>query len=188
MSINRRDRIAVGTWIAAVLLVMGCSPAPGPQATGAGSAGDIPDTDLSYRHEPLDTESATPGTRYTDIEPGDSQLLERSFENAPPIIPHSLTDLLPITRARNDCLECHHPDMAEDFEATAMPPTHFYDIRRDRQLDDANPANYNCTQCHVPKADAPELVKNTFQPQFRGDARRHSSNLFDVRNEGVEED
>ncbi len=183
MSVNRIESMAVGIGMAGVLLVMACSPAPGP-----GSPGDTPDTALSYRHEPLDTESTTPGTRYSGDDPGDSQLLERSFENAPPIIPHSLTDFLPITRTRNDCQDCHHPDMAEDFEATPMPPTHFYDYRRDRQLGDANPANYNCTQCHVPKADAPELVGNTFQPEFRTDARRHSSNLYDVRDEGVVED
>ncbi len=183
MSVNRIESVVVGIGMVAVLLVIGCSPAPGP-----GSPGDIPDTALSYRHAPLDTEVATPGTRYTDIEPGDSQLLERSFENAPPIIPHSLANLLPITRTRNDCQDCHHPDVAEDFEATAMPPTHFYDYRRDRQLADANPANYNCTQCHVPQADAPELVRNTFQPEFRTDEGRRSSNLFDVRDEGVVED
>ena len=180
--------MAIGLAIAAVLLAMGCGPVPGPQATGDRSTGDIPDTALSYRHEPLDSAAVTPGTRYSDSEPGESQLLERSYENSPPLIPHSLADLLPITTTRNDCLECHHPDAAEDFEATAMPPTHFYDYRRNRQLEDGNPAMYNCTQCHVPQADAPELVKNRFQPLFRDDAGRHSSNLFDVRNEGVEED
>ena len=40
--------------------------------------------------------------------------------------------------------------------------------------------------CHAPQADAPELVDNTFEPAFRDEKSRTSSDLLDKLNEGVQ--
>ncbi|RUM72282.1 MAG: nitrate reductase cytochrome c-type subunit; periplasmic nitrate reductase electron transfer subunit, partial [Sulfurovum sp.] len=53
----------------------------------------------------------------------------RAYVNAPPMIPHSVEGLLPITKNNNQCLGCHMPDVAPSVGATPIPPTHFIDYR-----------------------------------------------------------
>ena len=148
------------------------------EAATAGTAPVAPppvsDQDLSYRHQPLTAPAATPGARYTEAGPGESETLERSFENAPPLIPHAVDDLLPITISNNACLDCHLPANAGDVGATAMPASHFFDMRRRTQVSEVNRANYVCTLCHAPQTDAEQLITNTFAPEFR-DAQRSRS-------------
>jgi len=146
----------------------------------------VADDDLSYRNEPLMADSGTPPTVFDAAEPGDSELMDRSFENAPPMIPHNVDGLLPITGDDNMCLECHAPENAADAEAIPTPASHLYDMRRDKELSDVNPANYNCTLCHAPQANTGELVENTFEPHYRAPELKESSNLLDTLNEGVE--
>ena len=155
------------------------APPPPPPAT-------VADDDLSYRNEPLIDDSGVPAVNYAAEDPGDSELVDRAFENAPPIIPHTVEDLLPITIDENQCTDCHLPEAAADVGATAVPASHLYDIRRDKQLSGLNPANYNCTLCHAPQAQADPLVENTFEPYFRAQERLNSSDLLENLNEGVE--
>ena len=147
---------------------------------------EIDDTELSYRNEPLMDPSFTPSAPFDGPDPGESTLLARAFENAPPLIPHNTDDLLPITIDENACLDCHLPENAEDSGATATPASHLYDMRRGKQLDGLNPANYHCTQCHSDQANIEDLVDNTFEPYFRSDEGSKQSNLLDILNEGVE--
>jgi len=150
-------------------------------APSAGVSGD----DLSYRNEPLLVEKGAPKAVFDAPDPGDSELIERSFENAPPVIPHNVDDLLPITIDENACLECHLPEEAADMGATSVPASHFYDIRRDTQLEDLAGANYHCTQCHAPQANLTDLVENTFSPYYRAKEQKERSNLLEILNEGV---
>ena len=55
---------------------------------------------IEYRNEPLLEDSGTPPAVFDAPDPGESQLEERSFENAPPVIPHNVDGLLPITGER----------------------------------------------------------------------------------------
>jgi len=167
-----------------VLLVFAASCASESGSNGS-TAAAVTDDELSYRNEPLAADSGTPEVSFAAEEPGDSELVERSFENAPPVIPHSVEDLLPITIDENTCVECHLPEEAESAGATAVPASHLYDMRRDKQLATLNPANYNCTLCHAPQAKTGDLVENTFEPDYRDEARRSSSNLLESLNEGV---
>jgi cytochrome c-type protein NapB len=155
------------------------APAPPPPAPVV-----VADDDLSYRNAPLAADSGTPGARVTAADPGESTPVPRSFENAPPVIPHNTEGLLPITVDENTCLECHAPENAEAAEATSVPASHLYDIRRGTPLTSVNPANYNCDLCHAVQNDVDELVGNDFEPDYRHDASRSSSNLLDVLNEG----
>jgi len=147
---------------------------------------EISSDELSYRHTPLTAEEPTPGADFLGEDPGDNERIVRAFENAPPLIPHAVADLLPITLDNNACLDCHLPDVADDAGATALPASHFYDIRRDKELENLSGTNFYCTLCHAPQTDAAKLVDNTFQPEFRDEASKSSSNLLDTLNEGVE--
>ncbi|KAA3610192.1 MAG: nitrate reductase [Calditrichaeota bacterium] len=147
----------------------------------------VADDELSYRNLPLNQEDAAPAKKYSDIEPGESKTYQRSFENAPPMIPHDVADLLPIKKDDNQCLDCHHPSEAADSEAPSTPASHFYDIRQNKKLDDLAGANFNCTQCHAPQSDAPQIIRNEFKPEYRNAESKKSSNLLDILNEGIDE-
>lgn len=124
---------------------------------------------------------------YSAQPPGMSARLERSFENAPPMIPHDLEGLLPITTDLNMCVTCHMPDVAKDAGSTAVPKSHLVDLRTNEDghgmLDGSR---YNCVQCHVSQANTQPLVANKFNPNFRDDKSKTSSNLLDILNQGVE--
>ncbi|RKZ13782.1 nitrate reductase [bacterium] len=159
---------------------------PAPPPASAAATAEVTDDDLSYRHEPLVADSGTPGAPVTAADPGDSAPIQRSFENAPPLIPHNTDDLFPITADDNLCLDCHAPGNAADDDAPSVPASHQYDIRRDNQLSTVNPANYFCDLCHAGQADVDELVGNDFEPYFRSDESKESSNLLEILDEGAE--
>jgi cytochrome c-type protein NapB len=114
-----------------------------------------------------------------------AQRFERSYENAPPLIPHSVDGLLPITRNNNACLGCHMPEVASSMGATPIPKTHFMDFRSQKMLDHLAQQRFNCSQCHVPQANVKPLVENKFKPEYRDPEEKKRSNLIDTLNEGV---
>lgn len=176
--------------VAVALLAAGCAVLVGCSAketqVAAAPPSPVVDDDLSYRNEPLLANSGAPGAAVTAGEPGDNVVATRSFENAPPVIPHGVDDLLPITTDENLCLDCHDPETAEDAEARSVPASHLYDIRRGTDLGSVNPANYACTLCHAPQADVESLVDNTFEPFYRTEESKTSSSLLEILNEGVQ--
>ncbi|EPO0094379.1 nitrate reductase cytochrome c-type subunit [Campylobacter upsaliensis] len=123
---------------------------------------------------------------YSGLGAGESALLERAFENAPPLISHNLDGMLPITKESNSCLTCHDKAIAQDVGAIAAPASHYYDFRKNKPTGDViSEIRYNCTQCHVAQSDAKPLVGNTFKAEFKNEALKSKSNLLDVMNEGV---
>jgi len=68
-------------------------------------------------------------TDYSRPAPGQSTRFERAYVNAPPMIPHSVDGLLPITKNNNQCLGCHMPESAKAMGATPIPPSHFTNYR-----------------------------------------------------------
>ncbi|HGZ69773.1 MAG TPA: hypothetical protein ENK74_00045 [Nitratifractor sp.] len=86
---------------------------------------------MSYRNTDLYKEDGTtpPPVKYNAPAPGKAQRIARSFENAPPLIPHSVDGLLPITQKNNACLGCHMPDAAKASGAVAIPASHFTNYR-----------------------------------------------------------
>ena len=122
---------------------------------------------------------------YPNASAGESTLIERSFENAPPMISHSIEGMLPITKDDNQCLTCHDPAVAADVGAIAVPASHTYDLRTNKNLGEVSHARFNCVLCHTPQADVAPAIANTFSPAFRTQEGKKSSNLLDVLNEGV---
>ena len=142
---------------------------------------------------------------YSDIAENKSQSLPRSFENAPPLIPHTVKGMMVITKEHNLCLKCHSPEKAKAEHATPIPPTHFTDYRpaiaktegvykvkaqngeitsksTGKQI---NMAQYNCNQCHVPQTNATVNIDNNFKSVFRNSANKNKSNLSKTISEGI---
>jgi len=120
--------------------------------------------------------------------PGAAERLPRSFENAPPQIPHSIEGLVPITLTNNACLSCHSPNIAPSVGATPIPPTHLQiDLfsKSENKKVVVDPSRYNCTLCHVPQANVKPPVTNVFKPDFRNPDSQEKSTLFDQWQEGV---
>lgn len=117
---------------------------------------------------------------------GMSKKYARSYENAPPLIPHDLEGLLPITKDLNMCVTCHMPEIAQSVGAVAIPKSHLVDLRTNTDLNgELEAARYNCDQCHVPQANIDPIVANKFNAAFRKRQSMQSSNLFEIINEGV---
>ncbi len=184
----------------------------------ASSGGTISEESLGLRKTNLYTEkseTAPEPTTYTAAAPGTSKRFERAYENAPPMIPHSVDGLLPITKANNACLGCHMPDVAKSMGATPLPASHFTNYRpttvlkggnvvkegkvvgkdlgntsdiklaKVKKLDHLYQGRYNCSQCHAPQSTQAPLVDNTFTPDFITKDGKSKSNLIDTMNEGV---
>jgi len=143
--------------------------------------------------------------QYSDKAPGTAEKIERSFENAPPLIPHSTAGLVPIKKDNNMCLSCHMPAVATAVNATPIPPTHFTNYRpkvkekggkyavdaKEGEVyaeslgDKLSQARFNCTQCHVPQAKIDPMVQNNFEQVFRDQNLKNSSNLDKSIDDGV---
>ena len=109
---------------------------------------------------------------YPTVQPGESTVLPRGYPGAPPQIPHDVSEFLPITVQSNMCIACHaQPELwgkpREKGKPTPIPQSHYTDLRNapGKVTDHLINARYNCNQCHVPQADAPALVQNTFGPK-----------------------
>lgn len=160
--------------------------------------------DMSYDMLLSDESTLTDMPEYSKIRGGESELLQRSFENAPPLIPHRVGGFLPIKVEDNKCLRCHIPNKAEEFGATPLPETHFTSYRPmveevdgvyriaepvekvfEKDLDHFNNAMFNCSQCHVPQAKVTVEISNVFDPEYRSSSEKSRSNLKDRMGEGV---
>ena len=183
-----------------------------------GNRNTVSERALGLRKTDLYSEDSATGvkTDYSRPAPGTSTKFERAYKDAPPMIPHSVEGLIPITKANNQCLGCHLPEVASAMGATPIPPTHFtnyrplmgmsdgyvvkdgevmgYDIHNStdiklskaKKLDHLYQGRFNCTQCHAPQAKVKTDVANTFRPDYGDDAAKAHSSLMETMNEGVE--
>ncbi|MFK5882110.1 MAG: nitrate reductase cytochrome c-type subunit [Sulfurospirillum sp.] len=176
----------------------------------------VSDNSLSLRKANVQSESTIKLNKvnYTNATPGEAKKIERSYDNAPPLIPHSVEGLLPITRANNSCLGCHMPEVASSVHATAIPKSHFINFRPTeiiakngklikkgdivaRPNGGANDVfatsthgklyagRFNCTQCHVPQSNAKPLVGNTFKPDYMNKKQMNQSNFVNTYDQGI---
>lgn len=110
----------------------------------------------ALRITPLDEENLPP-----EIYHQQEKRFTRNYRQQPPLIPHNISRYQIDLRA-NQCLACHDWTNAGERNAPTLSMTHYMD-REGRQLDRVAGTRWFCTQCHVPQADAPELVENTFE-------------------------
>lgn len=142
---------------------------------------------------------------YSDKAPGTSERFERSFENAPPLIPHNTEGFFPITADKNICLSCHMPALAAAVKSIPLPETHFTSLRiqehkvdgeyvvddgstmvKTKTPDQLSAAYYSCNQCHVPQANVTVNIENLFTPEFRDLLNKDRSNLSEKVTEGIQ--
>lgn len=83
----------------------------------------------------------------------------RAAYGAPPLVPHSVDDYLPIGVDKNACIGCHDRPGSKKAkgQATTMPPTHY--VKTDGKPR-VSGDYYNCGLCHAPAAAVPDLVGN----------------------------
>ena len=67
----------------------------------------ISDLELGLRKTAFNDDRVPPSFVFPEDGPGGNDRLPRSYEGAPPLIPHSLEGLLPITSSENYCVLCH---------------------------------------------------------------------------------
>jgi len=183
-----------------------------------GNRNTVSEKALGLRKTDLYSEDQATGvkTDYSRPAPGTSTKFERAFRDAPPMIPHSVDGLLPITKMNNQCLGCHLPEVASSVGATAIPVTHFTNYRpttlmkdgyvikegkvltgdlantsdikiaKAKKSDTLYQGRFNCTQCHAPQAKVKTDVANTFRPDYGDNKYKAHSSLLESMNEGVE--
>jgi cytochrome c-type protein NapB len=105
---------------------------------------------------------------HSKLDPKESGVLPRYWEDAPPQVPHRLDKFLPLNAKSNKCLECHEePDKIGKKvkgKPTPMSATHY--LKSEAGELSVSNKRYVCTLCHAPQAGVDTLVGNT----FRGDA------------------
>ncbi len=194
------SKITLGTATAALLLA-GCMGGGTSSASTQTVKPVIPEEKLGLRKtalaDEIDTKPAA--TQYPQEGPGGSKKIVRAYQDAPPMIPHSVEGLIPITKGNNACLGCHMPENAQymDPKPTPIPSTHFLDMRPHhkwdgkkftkvvdnyknetsvKKINHLSNARFNCTQCHAPQSKTELAVQNTFQPDYKKpDAKFKSS-------------
>jgi cytochrome c-type protein NapB len=101
---------------------------------------------------------------YPKTETSAAAPLPRSWNTAPPQIPHKVEAFIPITANKNMCVACHDkPGLIGKKSKgipTAMPESHYNPM--EGKLVRSN-ARHFCTQCHAPQAEVAELVGNSFK-------------------------
>ena len=104
----------------------------------------ISDSQIGLRNVDLldDKDVVLKDINYTKEPAGMAKRFDRSFENAPPFIPHDTEGLVPITKDSNMCVTCHMPEFAKDSGATPIPASHLYDIRNKKEI-----FGYNNNRC-----------------------------------------
>jgi len=165
------------------------------------------DEDIAMNSDELLTDESPLGEMpsYIETEEELSESFDRAFENAPPMIPHKIKGLVPITIENNMCIRCHMPDKSKEIGSTPLPQSHFTNYRPALTEQDGlvkvdaeenevvmedlggklNSALFNCTLCHAAQAEVTVDIENLFTPDFRKNNGNSKSNLADIMDEGV---
>ncbi len=101
---------------------------------------------------------------YKGGDPGANKRIARSYDSAPPMIPHTTKDMVPIKQDFNLCKDCHvQPDLLKEKITKGMPipapASHYTDVKKGEMY----MGRWNCVQCHRPQAKVNVLVQSTFK-------------------------
>jgi nitrate reductase cytochrome c-type subunit len=93
--------------------------------------------------------------RFSENPPGETTVLDRLYDGAPPMIPHDINGLA-INGSENECLDCHMEglELDEGHTATKIPASHYInEYTKEQKKDQVLGIRYNCLQCHVPQSE-----------------------------------
>jgi cytochrome c-type protein NapB len=188
------SKITIGLVAVAVLMVS-TTTAKEPAKVAA----PITEESLGLRKTDLYSENTTTAskTEYGTAQAMSSKRIKRAFQDAPPMVPHDTTGMLPIKIGSNQCVGCHMPDMAAGVGATPIPVSHFTNFRPTHTVKNGvfkksidnyknevsikktkklQGARFNCSQCHAPQSTGALAVENTFEATYtRKDGAQKSS-------------
>ena len=154
---------------ALALLLSACTAARTAAAAAppAPAAAPVKDRDLGLSKTSVFEVPAPPAWKAEASQPGETPPPPRLSTQIPPVIPHGVADLLPITREQNACVDCHQqPGPKVAGEPTPLPRSHYLDLRNapDQVREKVAGARWVCTACHVARTDAPPAVGSTYRP------------------------
>lgn len=189
--------IRIGLILMVVVFLFSCSHESSNNFIDEDELGFI-DADLSSDDTYLKEKA-----KYADSQPGKTAEINRSFENAPPLIPHSTKGFFPIKIHNNICLSCHLPENAKETGARELSKTHFMNWRpkpeetdglfsiaandsvATKRFEKLNNSYFNCSQCHVPQTNVTVNIENLFTAKFREEFGIEQSSLNKNVNEGI---
>ncbi len=155
-------KIALISAAAALLLFTGCN-----QSASTNKVSNKKVEVTGIRKATLDKGSQNlPVVTYTSQAPipGKVKPFQKSYVTAPPMIPHSIAGMTPITVKNNMCLNCHMPQNAKALGVTPMPKDHFVDnFEGGKHVQRVAGSRYFCTTCHAPQANLNPVVENKFE-------------------------
>ena len=167
--------------LATIIFFVGCSDKE------EAAKGTITSEQLSYRHASLDdTNTSLPEVKYSEEAAGTSHKIKRAYQDAPPMIPHSVKEMLPIKQNNNQCVICHVDSAPYDKTIPAVPISHMTNFRPTKSIslkgantssqtlknvsitkhDTLYQGRFNCTQCHAPQSNAKLLTPNSFKADY----------------------
>ena len=169
MRIAVQSRIAAALGVvftAGALLACASASSPSKKSSVSSPVPGVSDASLGLEKSAVTGVPAPKPFDYVTKDPGDGKVLPRPFVSAPPLIPHTVDGLLPITRSDNGCVTCHAVDKPEPGGPVPIPASHFVDLRNAPTVKRAEIAGsrFVCTACHVPQANVKPLVANSFAP------------------------
>ncbi|MBW6488122.1 nitrate reductase cytochrome c-type subunit [Sulfurimonas sp.] len=182
------SKITIGL-VAVAMLMVDCAAEVAKSPASKGASKTITEESLGLRKTDIYTEDSTIAdkTEYGTAQATTSTKIKRAFQDAPPMIPHDTTGMLPIKTEDNRCISCHMPEVAGSMGATPIPVSHFTDFRPKgkivdgkfelptdvmknevaiKQEDKLQNARFNCSACHTPQSKGNLVVENTFEPVF----------------------
>lgn len=185
MSIGKYKVLSAAVLLA--FLTTGCMQATGSNAQKMSQ--QYSEEELGLRDTALLNEDTTKpvAPQYSKSYAGSGKMYKRAFQDAPPMIPHSVEGMVPVKINNNQCISCHMPNVAPAVNATAIPESHFLDMRPKHQYDgkqfkkavdnmknetsvqkagDLSGARFNCTQCHASQSETEVAKPNNFKPEF----------------------
>ncbi len=161
--------LAIGTLLGACETSSTSSPSPGTTSSpppGRASilppgSTSIPDHQLGLNKLSVFDVAAPDDTEWVGDAPGENRLLARVNAEAPPLVPHEMEEMLPITATENLCIDCHATVNGNKPIGTEMSPSHFTDLRNapNKLRQEIAGARWVCVSCHVAQTDAVPLVE-----------------------------
>jgi cytochrome c-type protein NapB len=181
------SKLGLSIVTAAAIFVVGCSASQ--NSTKAKNIKTVSEESLGLRTTNLYVEDANTygdATKYGNKPAGTSTKIARAFQDAPPMIPHDVEGMLPITIKDNQCISCHAPAVAASMGATPYPVSHMTNFRPTGSyaISGINTsseslahisiqkggklvgARFNCSQCHAPQSTVSAAPENTFKAVY----------------------
>jgi cytochrome c-type protein NapB len=161
-------------WLAVSLLLL----LPAGANAGEPNKDSKHGNNLYFRDSSLESLAKQELATFPNTDAGESKNLERAFPDAPPQIPHTLEDMLPITLEENECLDCHDPENAIGKEDVPLPKSHFRHavmgkgekndpmvsiVKGYEKGDEINGARYGCMMCHAIRSGNARVIGNSFE-------------------------